>query len=312
MILCLGTTPAVQRVMVFRQFRLNAVNRATLTREAPAGKAVNVAKVLRALGEQPLVMGFLGGDRGLYIRDRLAALGVPADFHEVASRTRECVTVLDEAGETHAELVEESGSATADDYAALLASVKLQLASARAVVMSGTLAPGGPADFYAQVARLAHATGALTVVDAQGTPLTAALAESPGLVKPNRTELAATLGHALPDEQSVLAAMRELLERGARRVVVTSGAGPVLAAEGTSTWHITPPGVRVANPIGSGDAFTAGVVARLLRGDDLGEACRWGAATGAANALTLMPGELDPAALPDLLTRTAVRQGESF
>jgi fructose-1-phosphate kinase PfkB-like protein len=47
------------------------------------------------------------------------------------------------------------------------------------------------------------------------------------------------------------------------------------------------------NPIGSGDAFTAGVVWRLLRGDDLGEACRWGAAAGAANALTPQPGELN-------------------
>jgi len=30
-----------------------------------------------------------------------------------------------------------------------------------------------------------------------------------------------------------------------------------------------------------------------LRGDDLGEACRWASASGAANALTPMPGELN-------------------
>ena len=46
------------------------------------------------------------------------------------------------------------------------------------------------------------------------------------------------------------------------------------------------------NPIGSGDAFTAGLVWRLLRGEDLGEACRWAGAAGAANALTLMAGEV--------------------
>ena len=51
------------------------------------------------------------------------------------------------------------------------------------------------------------------------------------------------------------------------------------------------PRVRVVNPIGSGDAFTAGLVSRLVRGDDLGEACRWGTAVGAANALTPMAGE---------------------
>jgi tagatose 6-phosphate kinase len=46
------------------------------------------------------------------------------------------------------------------------------------------------------------------------------------------------------------------------------------------------------NPIGSGDAFAAGLLWRLLRGEDLGEACRWAAAAGAANALTLMAGEV--------------------
>jgi tagatose 6-phosphate kinase len=48
----------------------------------------------------------------------------------------------------------------------------------------------------------------------------------------------------------------------------------------------------VVNPIGSGDAFTAGLVWRLLRGDDLAEACRWGSACGTANALSLMPGDV--------------------
>ena len=46
------------------------------------------------------------------------------------------------------------------------------------------------------------------------------------------------------------------------------------------------------NPIGSGDAFAAGLVWRLLRGEDLGEACRWASAAGAANALTMLAGEV--------------------
>ena len=54
-----------------------------------------------------------------------------------------------------------------------------------------------------------------------------------------------------------------------------------------------PPRIKPVNPIGSGDAFTAGLVSRLVRGDDLGEACRWGTAAGTANALTPMPGEVN-------------------
>jgi len=64
MILCIGTTPAAQRVMVFHRLTLDAVNRATTTLDGAAGKSVNVAKVLQALGEHPVAAGFLGGDRG--------------------------------------------------------------------------------------------------------------------------------------------------------------------------------------------------------------------------------------------------------
>jgi tagatose 6-phosphate kinase len=90
-----------------------------------------------------------------------------------------------------------------------------------------------------------------------------------------------------------MSAMRELCERGAQRVVVTAGKDPALAFDGNRFWRILAPSIDAVNPIGSGDAFTAALVWRLLRGDDLGEACRWAAAAGAANALTIMAGEVE-------------------
>ena len=89
-----------------------------------------------------------------------------------------------------------------------------------------------------------------------------------------------------------MSAMRELCERGALRVIVTSGKEPALAFDGQRFWRIHAPKITAVNPIGSGDAFTAGLVWRLLRGADLGEACRWASAAGAANALTMMAGEV--------------------
>jgi fructose-1-phosphate kinase PfkB-like protein len=86
--------------------------------------------------------------------------------------------------------------------------------------------------------------------------------------------------------------MRELAERGAQRVVVTAGKEPTLAFDGRLFWRIGSAPVVPVNPIGCGDSFTAGVLWRLLLGEDLAEACRWGCAVGAADALTLMPGEV--------------------
>ena len=249
-------------------------------------------KVLRVLGEHPVATGFLGGDRGDFLRSVLDERGIEHEFVTVVPRTRQCVTVIDESAGTHTELVEESQPVHPEDFAALRAILDRRIPGCRAVVMSGTITPGGPAELYYQVAQLAHAAGALPIVDAQGAPLLAALPARPGLVKPNRAELAATVGRALPDEDAVLKAMRELVERGAQRIIVTAGQDPALAFDGRNFWRIISPRINAVNPIGSGDSFTAGLVWRLVRGDDLGEACRWAAATGSANALTLMAGEV--------------------
>ena len=305
-ILCIGTTPAVQRVMVFRKLTLDAVNRAATTIEGGAGKALNVAKVLKALGEQPVATGFLGGARGEFLRALLKARGIKLDFVTVQTPTRQCITVIDESAGTHTELVEESRPVAAGDYDRLMRRIRRQIKHSRAVVMSGTITPGGPVDFYFACGQLARAAGAMTVVDAQGPVLIRALACQPGLVKPNRTELAATVGRELRTDAALLAAMRELHERGAARVVVTAGRGSVLAFDGRCAWQILPPRIAAVNPIGSGDAFTAGLVWRLLRGDDLGEACRWGAAAGAANALTMMAGEIEPGSVKRLARETRV------
>jgi len=293
MILCIGPTPAVQWVMIFRRVELDAVNRARTTLDGAAGKSVNVAKVLKALGEQPLATGFLGGDRGEWLRAILESRGIESEFVMVPARTRQCITLIDETQAMQTELVEESPPVAGADYDALEAIVRQRSHGARAVIMSGTLTPGGPADFYFRCLGIANATGILSVVDAQGAPLIEALKAGPGVVKPNRLELAATVRRELADEQAVISGMRELRERGAQRVIVTAGKQPALAFDGRVFWRITAPKIVPVNPIGSGDSFTAALVWRLLRGDELGEACCWASAAGAANALTTLAGEVN-------------------
>ncbi len=292
MILCIGTTPAAQRVMVFRRLTLDAVNRAVSTLDGAAGKSVNVAKVLKTLGERPVAVGFLGGARGDNVRTWLTALGIELDFVTVAACTRQCITLLDQSAGTTTELVEEAKAVSAADYESLIGVIRRRVQGCRAAIMSGTITPGCPSDLYFHGARMARDVGALSVVDAHGPALLETLKAEPSLVKPNRSELATTIGRELEDESAVIAGMRELSERGAQRVVVTAGRGPMLAYDGRSCWRIHPPQINATNPIGSGDAFAAGLVWRLLRGEDLGEASRWAAAVGAANALTMMPGEV--------------------
>lgn len=294
--------------MVFRGLALDTVNRAIATLDGAAGKSVNVAKVLKVLGEQPVATGFLGGDRGAFVQAELEARGIEVEFLAVRPCTRQCVTIIDESAGTVTELVEESPAVPPAEFDELMAVVQRRVSGCGAVVMSGTMAPGGPANLYRQCTDRAHESKALAVIDARGAPLVEALAANPDVVKPNRAELADTVGRGLDDETEVRAAARELHERGAQSVVVTAGREPTIAFDGVHFWRITGPSIKAVNPIGSGDAFTAGLVWRLLRGDDLGESCRWATAVGAANALSMMAGEVDGANVRRLERETSAER----
>ena len=307
MILCIGPTPAIQRVMVFPKLTLDAVNRASQTAEGIAGKSINVAKVLNQLGERVVATGFAGGDRGVQLLAQLQARQVQVEFVRAGTPTRQCTTVIDQAAGTITELVEESQPVPGPAYDQLKSIIQQRTPGSVAVVMSGTITPGGPADLYRWCTELANQSGALSVVDAQGAPLLEALKARPGLVKPNKAELAATVGKTLKDDFAVLAAVREVHDQGAKQIVVTAGKDPTLAFDGRTFWKIFSPRIAAINPIGSGDAFTAGLVWRLSRGDNLGEACRWAAAVGTANALTLLAGEINPPDVDRLVREVTVQ-----
>src|SRR5215203_4017785 len=108
MILCLGTTPVLQRTMVVPRLHIDAVNRATEVREHASGKSINVARVLHTLGEDVMAAGFLGGDSGKVIREDLAAARIANQFISVAPKTRMCITLMDQSNDTATELVQEA------------------------------------------------------------------------------------------------------------------------------------------------------------------------------------------------------------
>lgn len=304
MIICLGTTPAVQRVMVFKKLEIGEVNRAVEVHQDVAGKSVNVAKVLAALQKPVLASGFVGGERGEFIRAELGRRGISHDFVSVTPQTRLCVTILDQDAQTITELVEESQAVAESAWEELLAIVS-KLSRAQMLVLSGTLAGGARPAFYRQCM---ESTQLPAIVDTQGQVLLESLKARPLVAKPNRKELGVALGVSVDSDSSLQSAMIELVERGAKNSVITLGADGAMAFDGREFSYITAPKVKAINSVGSGDAFTAGLASALVDGQSLPEACRLGAACGAANALTLMAGEVRAEDVKSLLEQTTVQR----
>ena len=285
MIICLGTTPTVQRTMTFARLGIDAVNRASAVREFASGKSINVARVLHAIGRPAMASGFVGGETGRFIRADLDRAGIAHDFIDVEPSTRSCVTVIDQFTRTATELIEESKQVDAAHFAALLSKLTDLLGRATALVLSGTLTPGAPQRFYADCVSLAGVSVPV-ILDATGEPLDGALERRPTVVKVNRAELSQTLDADVDDEDAVRGAMRQMVVRGARWVVVTAGTRPTYLTDGRRFFVARTPAVETVNPIGSGDAFAAGLSAGLSRGQDVPESIALAASCAAANAKT--------------------------
>jgi len=305
--LCLGTTPALQRTMIFDRLAIDQVNRAKRVFEHASGKSINVARVLHALGEKTIACVPLGGERGEIVRRDLRRSRLPHRCIAVGAPTRICTTLIDPGPPGHAtELVEEAGPITPGECAVMFETLMALLPRAKMLVLSGSLAGGVGADFYARSCRAANQAGAAVIVDARGRELMGALPMRPMVAKCNRAELAATIGKPIDDEAALRKAMTLLHERGAQWVIVTLGAEGARAHDGGTYWRIPALRIEAVSAIGSGDAFAAGVAAGIARGQNIAESCRLGAACAAANALIPGSGLLRPADVRRLLKQTRV------
>ena len=288
MLLCLGTTPTVQQTMIFERLTAEDVNRAVAVWRNASGKPINVARVLRTIGDEALACVPVGGDTGGFIEGDLDQLGIPRDCVTISAPTRTCVTVIDRAAGTATELVEESGPMTADESGRMLEKLRVNLPRSRMVILSGKLAPGVPEDFYAECCRSAGELGIPVILDARGDALLRALSYRPLIVKPNRSELAGTLGMTIDDDASLRRAMIALQNQGAQWVVITMGREGAAVCDGKSFWKIPALEIKAVSAIGSGDAFAAGLGSVIVAGREVPDACRLAAACAAANAL--LPG----------------------
>ena len=169
-------------------------------------------------------------------------------------------------------------------------------------ILSGSLPPGAPVDWYARlVVRLRQAAPGLRIaVDTSDAPLAALAAAmpaaAPDLIKPNGEELGQLAG--LPAERAmaledgamrgeygpVVEAARLLVERGVATVMATLGAAGAVLVTAEGAWRAAAPKVHVLSTVGAGDSSVAGYVLADVRGGDATERLCTAVAYGSAAA----------------------------
>ncbi len=289
MIYTLTLNPAVDRELTVPDLTFDTVLRAVESRVDVGGKGFNVSRLLQEMGTASTAVALLGGRTGEMLRDGLAALGIPTDFVWVPDETRTNVSIVTPA-HGHSIKVNESGPVILPEkQSEILRNIEARTQAGDWWVMSGSLPPGIPDDFYARAIGIVNTARAYAILDTSGEALRLGCTARPTLVKPNLTEAQLLTGQLLETgkegtQSELIACAAAIKAIGPENVIISSGGSGALLYTGQGAWMARSPTIEERNPIGAGDALVGGVVWAMNQSFDLPEALGWGVACGAAAA----------------------------
>src|SRR4051812_1720053 len=287
MIITVTPNPALDRTLTVPAIVFDDMVRASESRLDLDGKGVNVSKALFSLGTSTLTLGFVGGMAGEMLERGLGAQGYATSFTRVAGETRTNTIIIDAATNRYVKANEPGPTLRPEELAAFFGQARARLAADDTWILSGSLPPGAPAGFFAQLVELIHSRGARALLDTSGEPLRLGCAARPYLVKPNADEAQALVGAPIDGDAAARRAATFFLDQGIELVALSLGAeGLLLATRGQSV-RARPPLVQALNPVGAGDALLAGIAWALEQRLGLAELARWGVASGTAAAMRL-------------------------
>jgi len=252
----------------------------------PGGGGINVARVFGRLSGNANCYYLSGGAAGAMLDVLLNQRCFARKPITIAGNTRIATNIFERSTGHEFRFVPPGPEVTPEECAACLAA--LSEAEGQFLVASGSLPPGVPDDFYAQVGRIANERGIRLVLDSSGDALRAGLAGGGVyLAKPSESELAGLVGRELDTIEEIEAAAAEIVGAGqAEMVAVTLGEKGGLLVSATGSLFLPAIKVEVKSATGAGDSFVAAMLYRLTVGDTPEQAFRYGMAAGAAAAIT--------------------------
>ena len=293
MILCLNLNAAIDKTIVVSLFEINKIHRPESVVALAGGKGCNVARALKTLGEKPVVSGWVGGFAGQYIEKELHREEIQTDFIHTDFESRTCTSILDRENQTMTEIYELGEPIPLEKIDELRDHVAAILGRYKAITLSGSLPPGVPSSFYAELIEIAKKQNVLTFLDTSGDALCKGVEAGPFFVKPNETEAKSILGLKPNDGLDLGQVAAEISKRYSTNVLLSMGAKGAIGAKAGETFMVKSPSVDSKSAVGSGDCMLAGLVHGFLQGLSFEESISCGVAAGTANTLMIGAGQFD-------------------
>lgn len=306
-LLVVTLNPALDLTIELAALEPGAVNRASSTQLAAAGKGLNVARVLASLGHRVVLSGFLGADNDAAFVAACREHGIEDASLRLPGETR----INAKLAEADGRVTDINGPGIAVSAAALerltheLVS-RCEREHPGAVVITGSLPPGLSPEALSTLIVTLKASGVPVWIDTSGPALAAALGASPTAVKPNEHELAEWANEPLDDFTAQYAAARRLYAAGIEETLVSLGAAGVLWVSHRGEWFAEAPRVEVVSTVGAGDTLVAAMLHGIVEQDEPEAVLGFAAALAAESVRHVGVGDPQATDLSQLIQRTRV------
>lgn len=275
----------------------------------PGGGGINVARNLHALGDRVHAVFPGGGHSGDMIESMLRSESISCERIPVNNPTRQNLALTETSTGRMFHFVFPGEEISEEEWRACQSAIRHVSNNTRYLVLSGSLAPGVPEDFFARLASEGAKRSIRVILDTSGRALEPTLNVGVYLAKLNRKELA-QLGYSGDwQPESQLAMMAELVREGAAELlVVTQGdKGALMATADGQQLQAIPPLVEVVSHVGAGDSLVSQMVHSLNQGRSEADTLAYGVA-GAAAAISTPGNRIpDQARIDELFARVRGR-----
>lgn len=295
MITVAALSPSLDVTYLVDSLQPGQIHRPREVHKVAGGKPLNLARAAATLGAGVSTVVILGGATGTLIEKELQGTGIDLRTVSGDAETRTCISIASSDRSDLTEIYERTPGLSEEVWRQFCTELGGQLAGRGGwLAINGSPPTGLDPNALAELTALAHRAGVRVAVDVSGPSLAAVLAATPDLVKINRAEATDLLSEADGTDLGTMA--DRIAGRTGGSVIITDGSdGAVGRAPGEAPFRVGVPAEVIGSyPVGSGDSFLAGLLTALDGGADTATAVRYASGSGAANALTPGPGNLDP------------------
>lgn len=250
--------PALDLTGSLETLQIGAVNLLETGSLHPAGKGINVAKVLAELGAEVTVTGLLGANNQASFVELFESLRINDQFIRVQGDTRINVKIVEKSGQVSD--LNFPGVTVGESEIAEFEQTLFKLSKTHDVfVIAGSLPQGVTPEHCAGWIEALNKAGKKVFFDSSNKALAAGVNAHPYLVKPNDEELSALLNLPLKNTDEIKNAAQQLQQQGCHNVVISMGENGVLWLDQAGWLKSTPPKMEVVSTVGAGDTLVAGL-----------------------------------------------------